>query len=71
METISARPPPNFLPPKRSSGLTDFDGDGADYADYVEAALLWDRRYDRETLNDRRRDNYVSPGHFIKYKKDR
>ena len=69
METICATPP-NFLPPKPSSGLRDFD-DEADYADYVESALLWDRRYDRETLNDRRRDNYVSPGHFIKYKKDR
>ena len=51
------------------SSTANFETDSDDDMDEeAEKILLWDWRYDRQTLTIRRRDNHVSPGHFIDHR---
>ena len=47
--------------------LLDSDKASDASSDNDEARVLWDRRYDRDTLSVRRRQEHVSAGHFISH----
>ena len=54
----------SYVEPETLSAVSNFETDDDDddvEIDEKTRKLLWDRRYDRQTLSIRRRDKHVSP----------